>query len=152
MSARLPGDGSSLEWVADHSLAPTERIPSGGPMDRGNRSLAKGRGFLMADPIPAPIIVPPVIPVATTQSVGSRGARFWSFIATCIVLNITLVLAKKTDASIELGKLVIEFEAVTGMTVILGRTGVHLAEAWASRWTNVPTSTTTTTQRVEMKP
>lgn len=109
----------------------------------------------MSDPVVPPVVpvIPIVVPTATTtQSTGSTGARFWAFLATCIILNGTLIIAKKADTSIELSKLVIEFEAVTGMIVILGRTGVHLAEAWASRWTNVPATTTTTTQRVEVKP
>lgn len=67
------------------------------------------------------------------QSSGITGQRFVAFMVTVLALNATLALATYLGASIDLAKHVIEFTAITGMILVLGRTGVHIAESWANR-------------------
>lgn len=67
----------------------------------------------------------------TTQSGGWKGQRFLAFILTAIIANSTLYMATKISAPIELSKDVVYMECIVGIVLVLGRTGVHLAEAWA---------------------
>lgn len=68
------------------------------------------------------------------QSSGVTGQRFIAFLVTVLSLNSTLALATYLNATPELAMHVIEWESIVGGVLILGRTGVHMAEAWASRF------------------
>jgi hypothetical protein len=71
----------------------------------------------------------------TTQSDDSKplsSQRVWAFILTIIALNITMVLSTRIGAPVDLAREVIAWESTAGIVVVLGRTGVHLAEAWAN--------------------
>ncbi len=69
----------------------------------------------------------------TSQSEGCiRSQRFWAFLFTVAALNGTLFLATKISAPQELSANVIAWECIVGIVLVLGRTGVHLAEAFAA--------------------
>lgn len=67
------------------------------------------------------------------QSSGITGQRFIAFLVTVLSLNSTLALATYLNATPELAMHVIEWESIVGIILVLGRTGVHIAEAWANR-------------------
>lgn len=66
------------------------------------------------------------------QSRGMRGQRMYAFLVAVLSLNITLVIADHVEAPLELATAVVW--AVVGLAAILvmGRSGVHIVEAWAA--------------------
>lgn len=67
----------------------------------------------------------------TTQSDGWKGQRFGAFVLTALIVNGTLYMATKIMSPIEITHDVIYMESIVGIVLVLGRTGVHIAEAWA---------------------
>ena len=61
------------------------------------------------------------------------GQRMLAFVVTILALNGTLALATFMQATADIANHVIEFESIAGIVLLLGRTGVHIAEAWATR-------------------
>lgn len=68
----------------------------------------------------------------TTQSSGVRGQRFLAFIATIIALNFTMWFATRINAHDNIADQVILFECLIGGVVVLGRSAVHIGEAFAT--------------------
>lgn len=67
----------------------------------------------------------------TQQSSGFNGQRMLAFFVTILFANGTMVLAKLMSVPLELATVVIYAEVSIGAILVLGRSGVHIAEAWA---------------------
>jgi hypothetical protein len=68
----------------------------------------------------------------TTQSRGMHGQRFAAFLGTIIALNFTMWFSTAIHASAEVASQVIVFECAIGGVLVLGRSAVHIGEAWAN--------------------
>lgn len=90
--------------------------------------------------------------VATTQSSGFYGQRFYVFVFTVLALNFTMFFATRIHADLQLALVVVEWTCFVSIALILGRSGVHLAEVWSTRTKLVESSTTQTTIKKREKP
>lgn len=68
----------------------------------------------------------------TTQSEGWSGQRFIAFLVTAIIITGQALLFAKVAVVENVQMSVIQFTCMLGASLILGRTFVHVMEAWAS--------------------
>lgn len=68
----------------------------------------------------------------TTQSTGLSGPQFWVTIIGMIAMNLSMLLAAKLNPPLEIVHDVIWGEGCLVITAVLGRSGVHVMEAWTA--------------------